>query len=152
MKNTAGQMALRLLTGFDVAKFRDEQARLRHDEHATTVQTIAAHLLPLHDWTRKAQDHLGTLQAAHDRLTTTVGTVGPTLAAVQQWMTTAEQHLAALQTDHERIVELVEQQTAGLARLVARVVLLEERVGDLERADTEIAAALSSIQSVDSLE
>jgi chromosome segregation ATPase len=161
------RMLVRLLTGVDLAQLATS-GRQSDDQMAAVVEWIRGaeqHLATLQNayddqhrrlnsllqWMDGAEQHLGGLQEAHERLSSTHRPGTEPIEAIHarliepvlNWIRGAEQHLTALQEDHARLRALHERQVAQLDRITARTALIDARLGDLERADTEIAVAVA---------
>jgi hypothetical protein len=87
-------------------------------------------------WKRGAEAHLRALQDANDRLSEVLGQVRQDLEHANAWRAAAETHLAALQSESECARSIANRHEDQLLRH-------EIRIGDLERSDTEIAAAIA---------
>ena len=131
---------LRAWLGLDSVLFQTsrEQATLRAELERHAHNSAAFE--PVLEWIRGAEAHLAALQAADDERRKS------TLAESQalfDWIKGAERHLEGLQIESEHLRAKSQQQAAQLMRVIARTSLLEARLGDLERADTSIAAAIA---------
>src|SRR5262245_39818463 len=115
----------RLLTGIDL----DEVRRERIQWSALSREATADQLQPVHEWMRRAEQHLAVLQSEYQRLNSDANDPERQLAAIREWIRGSERHLAALQAELERLHAVTERQNDQLMRVLARLAVLDSRLG-----------------------